>query len=147
MSNKNPKPVTLVNLETGERINIVGMAPAARYIGTSVTTVSHMLQRKQAYKKWYIFKKGTERFHKQNIDDFMRIYAERKQGHYSDEADAGFSKLTSAKDQPKVSLRIDKHTVIMVTPDKANEKYAEQWRRRRETAGKREPHSDWIRKL
>lgn len=41
-------------------------------------------------------------------------------------------------DDSLVSLRIDRHTVILVTPDKATPEYAQQWREKHEKAGKRE---------
>lgn len=35
-----------------------------------------------------------------------------------------------SRTKKKVPLRVDSKTVIYVTPDKANEKYAEEWRQR-----------------
>lgn len=43
----------------------------------------------------------------------------------------------------KVSLRIDSRTVIMVTPDKATQEYAELWKARHEASQKGDRH-DWI---
>ena len=140
MSNKNPKPVVVVDLETGKRTEYPSVHDAKRTMKVGFATVEKMLSTKRAYKKWYVYRKGMARFHERNIEEFRKLYAEQCKGNYHERTD-GFSRMTSAG--PLVSLRIDKHTVIMVTPDKANDKYAEQWRQKYNNSGKREAKG-WI---
>ena len=135
---RKPIPVTVVNLETGKRNSYPSYSAAANATSLSFQSIKKMMETKSAYKKWYVFRHGHDRYHEERIAYFTHVYADRYKEHTVEEGKMAkrdkMEKMTA--DETLVSLRIDSHTVIMVPRYKATEKYAQKYRERLEKARK-----------
>ena len=136
MTYRPPIPITVVNLETGERRRFRSCQHASRVIEVSSTKLLEMVKSGSIYRNWYVFATGKTPDVEAKISAKTEFY--RMNGPITRKGGR----------KPKgglVSLRIDAKTVIMVTPDKATEEYAEQWRQRheRDSRQSRSAH-EWL---
>lgn len=118
--------VTLVDLSTGNRRNFDSLKQAYNHIGVGDMTGTKMVRNQMAFKNWYMYHQGNDDQHEEVIEELMRRYKRR----------GPFKKCTAAWEE-LVSLRIDRHTVIMVPKAKATAKYAEEYREKLAKAQKR----------
>ena len=109
------RPVVCYDIESGRRREFPSIAALARALGKNSANINEAIRLRGHYLNWIVaFKEDEEK-----AKEKLRVF----QGKTN-------FKRKKAKPEDLVSLRIDKHTVILVTPDKATEEYAEQWRRR-----------------
>lgn len=121
------KAVVVADLEDGSLHPMDSLSAAASFMGVSITLVSRMLSQRSASGKYFVYKAGKDKENSQMVTALRSYY------HTN-----GKVRGMKPADDTLVSLRIDRHTVILVTPDKATPEYAQQWREKHEKAGKRE---------
>lgn len=113
-------PTYAVNLCTLERKLYPSTNAAARHLDFHVDTVRIHLNNDTPFSGWYFchaadIEAKTER---------IRYLSDK----WKKEGMPVKQRNTTTPKESLVSLRIDSHTVIMVTPDKATPEYAEQYR-------------------
>lgn len=124
---KTPRPIIGYDLTDGSRHTFASMRKAAQIALGLVNNCARSV--------WTIVEKRPHR------SGWLFIYAEHEEelagwvAEMQDKWNKGNAKThknPNASRKRLVSLRVDKHTVILVTPDKATEEYAELWRQRHE---------------
>ena len=121
--------VCAVNLATLERKVYESITRAAQHCGMSKEQVAKCFHQDQQWNGWYFCP-----------PDQVKAKAERIRYLSTKWKKEGMSIRTRATKPKKelVSLRIDRHTVIMVPPEKATEAYAEMYRQKlKNQVGKR----------
>lgn len=138
MTYRPPIPVTVVNLETGERRRFSSCQYASRVIEVSSTKLLEMVKSGSIYRNWYVFATGK------TPDVEAKIRAKTEFYRMNGPTTRKGGRKTNGG---LVSLRIDAKTVIMVTPDKATDEYAEQWRQRHDRDSRHSrPNHEFIEK-
>ena len=116
---RQPIPVTAFNLETLERIDFPSMARAADHCLVDKSMLQKYLRNDQMWRGWYWCPTEVADLRMERV-----LYLSRR---WKAEGKPIGRKRGKAK--PKlVALRIDRHTVIMVTPENATPEYAEKYR-------------------
>ena len=121
--------VCAVNLATLERKVYESITRAAQHCGMSKEQVAKCYHQDQQWNGWYFCS-----------PDQVEAKAERIRYLSTKWKKEGMPIRTRATKPKKelVSLRIDRHTVIMVPPEKATEAYAEEYRQKlKNQVGKR----------
>lgn len=125
----NTIPVVAYNLMGEERRLFSSIVHAATTLGLNYETARKNIGR-HPVNGWLLARLNEEEL-------ILDKIAEWKEAHRIQEKKAATvsvkTRRTPNKDG-KVSLRIDKHTVILVDPEHATEAYAEQWREKHRTA-------------
>lgn len=116
---KPPIPIIAVDLETGERRQFPTMTAAANFTQMSVTTALNVYKADGTHGKWYFCRPEAYPLKADRIRALAKIWQSKK------------STREPVMESPSlVSLRIDAHTVIMVSPEKATPEYAARYRQR-----------------
>ena len=123
--------ITIVDLESGAETVVPTQEAAAAFMGVSSFTIMAMMKDHKPRGKYIGFRTG----------DASKIDLSQKRNYYMQRIKAAKPKPIE-KDKDRVALRIDRHTVILVKPENATEEYAAQWRKKRDTMGKRQLKSD-----
>lgn len=114
-------PTCAINLETLERQTFSSFTTAAQHCGMSKCQVAKCFHQDQQWNGWYFCP-----------PDQVEAKAERIRYLSTKWKKEGIPIISRATKPKKelVSLRIDRHTVIMVPPEKATEAYAEVYRQK-----------------
>lgn len=121
------KEVVGFNLETGERMKFGSVTDAAEHIvrTRASANIAHLVNKRPHHSGWLLVDAVREDELKGFVETWrMRWAKEWRKYKYRNCGARGLRK------PKKVALRVDAKTVIMVTPDKATEEYAAQWRAR-----------------
>lgn len=112
-----PTHVVVFDIETGSRSEFRSIKEAAAFVGCDYNYMRKRLRDLLPFNGYTFASIENERSAKEKALSFRsrREYVPKRRK----------SIATSSKE--KVPLRIDSRTVIYVTKDKANRKYAEQW--------------------
>lgn len=100
-------------------------------MGVSIFTIGAMMKDHKPRGKYIGFR----------TEDAGKIDLTQKRNYYRERITATKPR-TLEKDKNRVPLRIDRHTIILVKPENATEEYAAQWRKKRDTMGKRQLKRD-----
>lgn len=119
--------ITVVDLETMEAVVLPSRSAAAKKMGFSRSRTDTMLDDGKPREHWFATFTA----------DFDKIDLEAKCIYYRQHIKKFKATAPRQEKKPLVALRIDRHTVIYVTPDKANQAYAEQWREKYLSQGRR----------
>lgn len=115
-----PVPVTAFNLDTLERIDFPSMARAADHCLVDKSMLQKYMRNDQMWRGWYWCPTEVADQRMERV-----LYLSRR--WQSDDRPKAYRR----KESPKlVSLRIDRHTVILVKPENATPEYAEQYRQK-----------------
>lgn len=115
--------VVVANLEDGSLHPMDSLSAAASFMEVSLASASRMLRQRCANGKYFVYRAGKDK------ENSQMVMALRSYYHTN-----GKVRGTKPADDSLVSLRIDSHTVILVTPDKATPEYAQKWREKYEKA-------------
>lgn len=115
------KTVIAINLETLDRHAYPSFVSASEHCGISKYTVQKCYHNDLQYNGWYFCDPSQLEARKERIRYLSDKW--KKEG-------MPIRKRETRQKKDLVSLRIDDHTCILVTPDKATEEYAEIWRQK-----------------
>jgi hypothetical protein len=114
-------PSVAYRLSDGKRIQADTIAALAAKMGISSNTIANAARRNHVYgHEWFVCHLADEAKLKAELDHWLKWY----------EGQRGKCKACKTSQTDRVALRIDSKTVIMVKPENANERYAEEYRKK-----------------
>ena len=117
---KPPVPVTAFNLDTLERLDFPSMARAADHCLVDKSMLQKYMRNDQMWRRWYWCPTADVEAKMDRVQYLSR--------RWKSEDRPKPRKPTKHSQKALVSLRIDRHTCILVPPDKATPEYAEHYR-------------------
>ena len=119
---KAPIPVSAFDLDTLDRKDFPSMARAADHCLVDKSMLQKYLKNDQMWRGWYWCHTADVKAKMDRVQYLSR--------RWKSEDRPKPRKPTKRSKKALVSLRIDRHTCILVPPEKATEAYAEQYRQK-----------------